>query len=89
MADLDPIGSKEPIPFNVSDNYAVHDIIGEGAYGVVVYVHPYFSEWTLMIRSAIHLASGTQVAIKRINPFEHPMFIYRTLREIKLLRHFQ
>jgi len=30
--------SMEPIPFNVSDNYAVHDIIGEGAYGVVVYV---------------------------------------------------
>jgi hypothetical protein len=43
MSDLDPIGSKEPIPFNVSDNYAVHDIIGEGAYGVVVYVHPCFS----------------------------------------------
>jgi len=43
----------------------------------------------LMNRSAIHLASNTQVAIKRINPFEHPMFIYRTLREIKLLRHFQ
>ena len=41
------------------------------------------------LRSAIHLASGTQVAIKRINPFEHAMFIYRTLREIKLLRHFQ
>jgi hypothetical protein len=36
MSDLDPNGSKEPIPFNVSDNYAVHDIIGEGAYGVVV-----------------------------------------------------
>lgn len=27
---------SEPIAFNVSDNYAIHDIIGEGAYGVVV-----------------------------------------------------
>jgi hypothetical protein len=27
---------NEPIAFNVSDNYAIHDIIGEGAYGVVV-----------------------------------------------------
>jgi len=42
MSDVDPNGSKEPIPFNVSDNYAVHDIIGEGAYGVVVYVHPIY-----------------------------------------------
>jgi hypothetical protein len=36
MPDVDPNAPKEPIPFNVSDNYAVHDIIGEGAYGVVV-----------------------------------------------------
>jgi len=36
MSDVDPNAPKEPIPFNVSDNYAVHDIIGEGAYGVVV-----------------------------------------------------
>lgn len=42
-----------------------------------------------MYRSAIHIASGTQVAIKRINPFPNEMFIYRTLREIKLLRHFR
>jgi hypothetical protein len=31
-----PEKPASPIPFNVSDNYAVHDIIGEGAYGVVV-----------------------------------------------------
>lgn len=39
--------------------------------------------------SAVHLASGTRVAIKRINPFAHDMFCQRTLREIKLLRHFR
>lgn len=43
----------------------------------------------LIDRSAVHIASGSQVAIKRINPFPQEMFIYRTLREIKLLRHFR
>lgn len=28
------------------------------------------------------------MAIKRITPFDHSMFCLRTLREIKLLRHF-
>ncbi|ORY35019.1 mitogen-activated protein kinase [Naematelia encephala] len=64
-----------PVPFNVSEHYAVQETVGEGAYGVVV--------------SAVHLASGIQVAIKRINPFDHVMFCQRTLREIKLLRHFR
>lgn len=50
-------------------------MIGEGAYGVVV--------------SATHLPSSTKVAIKRITPFDHSMFCMRTLREIKLLRHFR
>jgi len=41
-------------------------------------------------RSAgVHVASGTPVAIKRITPFTHVMFGQRTLREIKLLRHFR
>jgi hypothetical protein len=30
--------NSEGIPFNVSENYAIDRIIGEGAYGVVVYV---------------------------------------------------
>lgn len=29
------------------------------------------------------------MAIKRITPFDHAMFCQRTLREIKLLRHFR
>lgn len=43
----------------------------------------------LTSRSAVHIASGTKVAIKRITPFDHAMFCQRTLREIKLLRHFR
>ena len=58
-----------------SRNYpstAIHS--GEGAYGIVC--------------SALHLASGRKVAIKRITPFDHSMFCLRTLREIKILKHF-
>ncbi|KAL0572271.1 mitogen activated protein kinase [Marasmius crinis-equi] len=60
--------------FIVGNNYQPLDVIGEGAYGVVC--------------SAIHLPSQRKVAIKRITPFDHSMFCLRTLREIKLLRHF-
>lgn len=38
--------------------------------------------------SAIHIPTDRRVAIKRITPFDHSMFCLRTLREIKLLRHF-
>lgn len=38
--------------------------------------------------SALHLPTQRKVAIKRITPFDHTMFCLRTLREIKLLRHF-
>jgi mitogen-activated protein kinase 1/3 len=60
--------------FLVGSAYSVQDVIGEGAYGVVV--------------SAVHAATQRRVAIKRITPFDHSMFCLRTLREIKLLRHF-
>ncbi|KAH7096520.1 Pkinase-domain-containing protein [Auriculariales sp. MPI-PUGE-AT-0066] len=60
--------------FNVGSTYQIVDVIGEGAYGVVV--------------SAQHIPTGRRVAIKRITPFDHSMFCLRTLREIKLLRHF-
>ncbi|KZP33950.1 mitogen activated protein kinase-like protein [Athelia psychrophila] len=61
--------------FVVGDSYQVQDVIGEGAYGIVC--------------SAIHIPSQRRVAIKRITPFDHSMFCLRTLREIKLLRHFR
>jgi serine/threonine protein kinase len=38
--------------------------------------------------SALHIPTQRKVAIKRITPFDHTMFCLRTLREIKLLRHF-
>lgn len=40
------------------------------------------------LSSAMHIPSQRKVAIKRITPFDHSMFCLRTLREIKLLRHF-
>ena len=54
--------------------YQVLDVIGEGAYGVVI--------------SAVHRHSGTKVAIKKIAPFDHALFALRTLRELKLLKYF-
>jgi mitogen-activated protein kinase 1/3 len=44
--------------------------------------------YVLSCSSAIHQPSQRKVAIKRIAPFDHSMFCLRTLREIKLLRHF-
>ena len=55
-------------------SYKLVKKIGEGAYGVVY--------------SAIHVPTSTRVAVKRITPFDHQMFCLRTLREIRLLRHF-
>ncbi|KZV61332.1 Pkinase-domain-containing protein [Peniophora sp. CONT] len=60
--------------FIVGHNYQLQEVIGEGAYGIVC--------------SATHVPSQRKVAIKRITPFDHSMFCLRTLREIKLLRHF-
>ncbi|ODV96607.1 hypothetical protein PACTADRAFT_48438 [Pachysolen tannophilus NRRL Y-2460] len=67
---------QEPrkISFNVSDHYQILDIVGEGAYGIVC--------------SSIHKPSQQKVAIKKIVPFERSMFCLRTLRELKLLKHF-
>ncbi|ODV87657.1 hypothetical protein CANARDRAFT_25903 [[Candida] arabinofermentans NRRL YB-2248] len=56
-------------------NYEVRDILGEGAYGVVAL--------------AIHRKTGRTVAIKKIEPFTKELFCLRTLREIKLLKHFR
>ncbi|GAA5844363.1 hypothetical protein JCM3766R1_006367, partial [Sporobolomyces carnicolor] len=74
-----PHGGKkkdEPrkVRFSVGTTYAVQDVIGEGAYGVVA--------------SAVHRPTGQKVAIKKIAPFDHSMFALRTLRELKLLRYF-
>lgn len=52
------------------------------------YVTSSLLHFSLGYSSAIHLPSSSRVAIKRITPFDHSMFCLRTLREIKLLRHF-
>ncbi len=77
--------------FIQSAGYQVLDVIGEGAYGVV---------WSVLCSlsssessnsppsSAVHMPTQRNVAIKKITPFDHSMFCLRTLREIKLLRHF-
>ncbi|SCU99929.1 LANO_0F04390g1_1 [Lachancea nothofagi CBS 11611] len=63
------------IVFNISSEFQLQQLLGEGAYGIVC--------------SARHLPTGQMVAIKKIEPFERPLFCLRTLREIKLLRCFQ
>ncbi|KZS98227.1 mitogen-activated protein kinase [Sistotremastrum niveocremeum HHB9708] len=60
------------VRFNVGTHYAVQDVVGEGAYGIVC--------------SAVHRPTGRKVAIKKIAPFDHSMFALRTLRELKLLK---
>jgi len=65
-------------PFNVGPRYRVADFIGEGAYGVVVRAQD-----TEGAADADNL-----VAIKKISPFDHQTYCQRTLREIKILLHF-
>ncbi|KAF3988126.1 hypothetical protein FT663_03669 [Candidozyma haemuli var. vulneris] len=67
-------GQGDKYKFNVSDHYQVLEVVGQGAYGVVC--------------SAVHLPSQSKVAIKKIEPFERQMLCLRTLRELKLLKHF-
>ena len=62
------------ITFDIPPQYQLVDLVGEGAYGTVC--------------SAIHKQSNIKVAIKKIEPFSKPMFVTRTIHEIKLLRHF-
>ena len=73
-------------------NYQALDVIGEGAYGIVwcVFCRLFAanSSSLAMGSSAVHIPTQRKVAIKRITPFDHSMFCLRTLREIKLLRHF-
>ena len=78
--------SHRKVNFNVSEQYEILDIIGEGAYGVVAYHLK--NQDADNFRSALHRPTGQKVAIKKITPFDHSMFCLRTLREMKLLRYF-
>jgi mitogen-activated protein kinase 1/3 len=94
-----PATGSRKISFNVSEQYDIQDVVGEGAYGVVWYVGSRGTlarlyipcaglTWSLLSSSALHKPSGQKVAIKKITPFDHSMFCLRTLREMKLLRYF-
>lgn len=62
-------------PFECPDRYQLISPIGQGAYGIVC--------------SARDLYTGEQVAIKKISAFgDNTVECKRTLREIRLLRHF-
>ncbi|KAH0626333.1 hypothetical protein JD844_001259 [Phrynosoma platyrhinos] len=64
------------VTFEVGDEYEVIETIGTGAYGVV--------------SSAHRKDTGQQVAIKKIpNAFDVVMNAKRTLRELKILKHFK
>ncbi|EDO19462.1 hypothetical protein Kpol_1002p111 [Vanderwaltozyma polyspora DSM 70294] len=63
------------VVFNISSEFQLKSLLGEGAYGVVC--------------SAIHKPTSETVAIKKIEPFDKPLFALRTLREIKILKYFQ
>lgn len=93
MVQQPPQGGSRKISFNVSEQYEIQDVIGEGAYGVVWWVISIVNsdnQTPILTRSssAIHKPSGQKVAIKKITPFDHSMFCLRTLREMKLLRYF-
>lgn len=76
------------VVFNVTDRYQIMQPVGRGAYGLVVYAL-WISE-SYAIRSAKDILTGEEVAIKKIvNVFGNPRDTKRTLREIKLLRHFK
>jgi serine/threonine protein kinase len=58
------------------------------SYGIQILLSSFLHSQITPSSSAVHLPSQRKVAIKRITPFDHSMFCLRTLREIKLLRHF-
>lgn len=69
------MSKRREIVFNISQNFRILHVLGEGSFGVVCL--------------AIHVPTGTKVAIKKVVPFNRHLFCLRTLREIKLLAKFR
>ena len=70
------------IKFNIPPYYQLKELVGEGAYGIVVSaIHNYMVPET-------EEKIQTNVAIKKILPMGKPLLITRTLRELKLLKVF-
>ncbi|KAJ1632960.1 kinase-like domain-containing protein [Pavlovales sp. CCMP2436] len=64
--------------FAVNARYVLHDVVGQGAQGIICAADDRLGE-----------AGATSVAIKKVsNVFEDPMAAKRLLREVQLLRHF-
>ena len=64
---------KKNNDFEIESKYEIIEIVGRGAYGIVV--------------AAWDKETNKMVAIKKINKtFEHRLFAVRTLRELKILR---
>jgi serine/threonine protein kinase len=63
--------------FEIDDQYEIIEAMGQGAYGIVVAAKDLRAEDP----------EDNLVAIKKIErPFEHMVFMLRTLRELKILR---
>lgn len=62
------------LEFDLPENLVVESLIGKGAYGTVV--------------CAQNTHDGTRVAVKKVTLNGNPLMCQRTLREVKLLRHF-
>ena len=70
------LSNQIEVKFEVDSRYAIVETIGNGAYGVVC--------------SAVDNKTGCKVAIKKISrAFDVPAITKRTLREIKILKHFK
>lgn len=62
------------VEFELPETLVIQHMLGKGAYGTVV--------------SAMDLSSGRKVAIKKVTLNGNPLLCQRTIREIKLLKHF-
>lgn len=76
LMKLTPAQIKKNGEFEIEPKYEIIEVVGRGAYGVVMAVKDQ--------------DSGEMVAIKKISKaFEHKVFAKRTLRELKILRNLQ
>ena len=74
--------------FAAGSRYSYIRLLGHGAYGYVWYAD-IFTLNPMMNSAAMDLEAGIPVAIKRINQINNDLVARRTLRELRLLRHFQ
>lgn len=73
---MTPAQVKKNGEFQIEPKYDIVEVVGRGAYGVVL--------------AAKNNESNEMVAIKKISKaFEHRVFAKRTLRELKILRNLQ